>query len=1245
MQFVPKGPDIPELLLQKQEDGEVVFFCGAGVSYPAGLPGFGGLVNRLFDSLGVVPSPVQKAALSKGQFDTAIGLLEKEIVGGRPVVRRKLAEILTVDDALLPTALGTHQALLTLAADTKGRTRIITTNFDRLFEHASSRWGLQHERFVAPLLPVPKSRWHGLVYLHGLLPDGPSAADDALHRLVISSADFGRAYLTERWAARFVSELFRHYTVCFVGYSLDDPVLRYMMDALAADRLLGEATTTAYAFANYRGSGQSKANDEWKARGVSPILYRCTGADHSLLHKTLRAWADTYRDGITGKESIIVKHAAAAPSGSSSQDNYVGRMLWAFSDRSGLVAKRFALLEPLPPFEWLTPFCDGRFGYGDLVRFGVAPERTEDTALNFSLAERPAPYSRSPRMALVTYASACVSWDPVMQALAVWMLRHLDDPRLLLWVVARGGALHPNFANAITQRLTAEPPISPYMQTLWKLLLSGRVRNRSAAADIYGWMRRLTREGPSFALQLQLLDLLSPRVVLRQPVDLSKLFGGASAAASRLKDVVNWELVLAAEHVHHALSDLRKSPSWEPLLRRALSDITGLLQETLDLSAMLGGATESSDLSYIVRPSIEDHAQNHDSSEWSALIVILRDAWLAVMDENRARARAEVERWRAIKYPLFARLVLFAATVSDVCDVDVVTGILMDPETPWLWSVETQIETLKLLARIGEKYGANCVLMLEGAVLAGPPRTMFRTDVEEPRLTRIMDSQIVERLQALQASGSLSEEGKARLDAIISTRPELRVDDEKRRFPVWVDSGFALDTPVATPIDRQELADWLVAHAQTSPRSEGSDWVVRCQRDLKRPLTALLAIAARDDWTVTLWWQEALQAWSTEAYARRSWRYLWRTLERAPDTFLIGLLPGVTWWLMNVAKYIDATHKPFFSLMARVVHLLKAQSTSGDEEIKTVESALNHPVGYMAQALFHIWYNQKPSDGSGLPPDVRAVLTEFQDTAVDTFAYARIFTASNVISLFRVDPDWTRTNLIPRFSWSASRTEARIAWEGFLWAPRLYPPLMVLLKKDFIATASHYQALGDHRLQYAGFLTYVALELRDEFSKTELAQATALLSEEGLGQALRVIINALEAAGDRRGAYWQNRIVPYLKDTWPKTLATKTKKIADGFARLCLAAGDAFPLAVRELEPWLEVYNRRDIEVQQLKESKLCERFPQDALHFLDLIVGDLFAYAAPDLDVCLNQIVANSPSMSSDPRLIRLREVVRRAD
>ena len=397
MQFITNGPDVPDALLQAHEEGRVVFFCGAGISYPAGLPGFSGLVDRLYQALSITPNLVQQSAIKAGQFDTAIGLLEGDVVGGRGMVRTELATILT-PNLSAPNATATHEALLTLAQNREGRTRLITTNFDRLFEEVRAAKSLLFPDFKAPLLPVPKTRWDGLVYLHGLLPITATAGD--LDRLVVSSGDFGLAYLTERWAARFVSELFRNFTVCFVGYSINDPVLRYMMDALAADRLLGESPPEMFAFGSYSKSKEVDRASEWKAKNVTPILYR-EHRHHAYLHKTLRAWANTYRDGVRGKERIVVEYAIARPLASTKQDDFVGRMLWALSDKSGLPAKQFVEFNPVPSLDWLLEaFSDRRFTFGDLLRFDVPPRINVDNELRFSLIRRPAPYDRAPSMAL-----------------------------------------------------------------------------------------------------------------------------------------------------------------------------------------------------------------------------------------------------------------------------------------------------------------------------------------------------------------------------------------------------------------------------------------------------------------------------------------------------------------------------------------------------------------------------------------------------------------------------------------------------------------------------------------------------------------------------------------------------------------------------------------------------------------------------------------------------------------------------
>ena len=429
MQFITNGPDIPDALLQAHEEGRVVFFCGAGISYPAGLTGFKGLVEQIYRLNGTTITDIERKAFEREQFDATLDLLERRLPGQRLAVRRALAKALKPNLRLMG-AVDTQAALLRLARNREGALRLVTTNFDRIFHVAAKRTDQKFQAYAAPMLPIPKnSRWNGLVYLHGLLPE--KLDDTALNRLVVTSGDFGLAYLTERWAARFVSELFRNYVVCFVGYSINDPVLRYMMDALAADRMLGEVTPQAWALGDCEPGQEHHKTIEWEAKGVTPILYNVPAAsyDHSALHKTLHAWAEIYRDGVQGKEAIVVKHAMTRPQESTQQDDFVRRMLWALSDKSGLPAKRFADFNPAPSLDWLLgPFTHEYFGHSDLPRFGVSPLDGTDTKLRFSLIRRPSPYDRAPSMQLASSGITGSQWDNIMSHLARWLLRHLDDP-------------------------------------------------------------------------------------------------------------------------------------------------------------------------------------------------------------------------------------------------------------------------------------------------------------------------------------------------------------------------------------------------------------------------------------------------------------------------------------------------------------------------------------------------------------------------------------------------------------------------------------------------------------------------------------------------------------------------------------------------------------------------------------------------------------------------------------------------
>lgn len=617
MQFVANGPDIPDALLQAHEEGRVVFFCGAGISYPAGLPGFGGLVDSIYEKVGTARTPIEAQAFNSYQYDATLNLLEDRLPGQRKGLQMRKA----LADSLKPKlrkkgATETHAALLQLARNREGKLRLVTTNFDRVFERVAKHEAMPFVPHVAPMLPVPKnSRWDGLVYLHGLLLDKPD--DNALNRLVVTSGDFGLAYLTERWAARFVSELFRNYVVCFVGYSINDPVMRYMMDALAADRMLGEVTPQAWALGDVKPGEESTKTIEWKAKGVTPILYEVYAGDktHSALHGTLKAWAETYRDGVNGKSGIVARHALARPSASTKQDDFVGRMLWALSDKSGTPAEKFADFNPVPSLDWLLEaFADDRFRHADLPRFDVPPRAEEDPKLSFSLVRRPTPYHLAPRMSLVSGSGAGWEWDYVMFHIARWLTRHLNDPALVIWLADRGEQLGDRWPWLIERKLDeldglerdgmvaelatirADAPNaipSTLMRRLWRLLLAGRVKAHRTEVDLYMWQRKLTRDGFTTTLRLELRDLLSPRITLRKPM-LWWQEPDPSEAPKRIRQLVDWELVLVADHVHSALRDL-SSAAWRAALPKLLGDLQVLLIDALDLLRELDEADDESD--------------------------------------------------------------------------------------------------------------------------------------------------------------------------------------------------------------------------------------------------------------------------------------------------------------------------------------------------------------------------------------------------------------------------------------------------------------------------------------------------------------------------------------------------------------------------------------------------------------------------------------------------------------------------
>ena len=832
MQWVIDGPDIPERLLQAHEDGRVVFFCGAGISKPAGLPHFKKLLSKLYKRLHQSKSDAEREAIGGGSLDTALGLLEARIAGGRQRVRSEIAKLLEPDFAKAD-ATDTHEALLVLSKNKDDKTRLVTTNFDQLFEHVIRNRELEFDCSSAPSLPVPKDRWTGLVYLHGLLPEDGSPY--GLEQLVMSSGDFGRAYLTEGWAARFVTELFRSFTICFVGYSLGDPVLRYMMDALAADRAMGARENEVFALAGFARNEEGQVEDYWSARDVTPLLY-LRDKQHSKLHETLRKWAETYRVGVAGKERIIVEYAHLRPHESTKQDDFVSRLLWALSDRSGLPAKKFAELDPVPSLEWLEPLFEKRFLHSDLERFGVAPNNEFDEDLSFSVLRRPSPYAHSPWMDLIPFRRYEGTLDNVMWHLANWLLRHLDDPHLVRWMVEHGGTVSGRFSWLIQRRLTelgelerdqkteeldrirASAPSAiprPRMRSIWRLIVSGRIKERNGNS-LRNWWERCQCDGLTGFLRMELRDYLSPVVSFSRSLPWPE--SGQSPTTGNgtveVDHVLRWEVELAADYVHDWLAEVKNKQAWQTILPELLPVFASLLRDALELIRDLGGADEKRDHSDWYQPSIEEHDQNHTTNDWTALIELTRDAWLRIAEADPQKARLIAADWYNHPYPVFKRLCFFAATKEGVISQQQAIDWLLADKAWWLWSTCTRREAIRLIVSLAPRLDPQRRDAVEREILEGPPREMYREDLEESKFEYFTDKDVWIRLSKLEAAGpGLGDLARVRLHDIRSRHPEWQMQDGDRdEFLTWTSTWSSDDEfppPVRLPRELNQLVAWL----------------------------------------------------------------------------------------------------------------------------------------------------------------------------------------------------------------------------------------------------------------------------------------------------------------------------------------------------------------------------------------------------------------------------------------------------
>ena len=232
--------DFPNQILNAIQDNKLVIFAGAGASVdkPTSLPDFIDLAKRIAEDTG-------KTFNNKNMScEVFLGDLKACGVDVNEITAHILSGSCLKHNAL-------HEAIVDLF-DSPDNIKIVTTNYDQMFEQVLEEKSVTVPIYNSPALPLGNDI-SGIVHIHGNVSNAKY--------MVLTDEDFGRAYLTEGYVSRFLVRLFESYTVLFVGYSYKDTILRYLTRAMSREHSANRYILTS----------DTKSN--WTSLGITAIYF------------------------------------------------------------------------------------------------------------------------------------------------------------------------------------------------------------------------------------------------------------------------------------------------------------------------------------------------------------------------------------------------------------------------------------------------------------------------------------------------------------------------------------------------------------------------------------------------------------------------------------------------------------------------------------------------------------------------------------------------------------------------------------------------------------------------------------------------------------------------------------------------------------------------------------------------------------------------------------------------------------
>lgn len=1266
MRFHSDGPAIPDVLLERADAGRVVFLCGAGVSLPSGMPSFIGLtryVIEFFDPpedseimLAFQPWLTDPTGANV-PLDQIFNLLHQEY--GKEEVNALVTERLSVP--LASDQVGCeHNLIKRISSNQAGVPQIVTTNFDLLFEIGTQ----QVTYHVPPAFPDLNfgTTIEGITYLHGRLANARSAH----HPYVLSSADFGRAYLAEGWATNFIRSLLSRYTVVLVGYQAEDPPVKYLLQGLNHDGQFDR--TRLYAFD--RGLPE-EIEAKWRDRGVTAIAY----VDHAHLWRTMEAWANRADDPRGWRASVIAATRQDPKEMAPHERGQVAHVL-----RTVQGAKLFSEMDPQPHPEWVCVLdaylrsAKQTRGYGEnsetfnpKMAYGLDDDleeisdedRRQGVSNDNLLVWRPGDNNPHAFHRLGGREADGFEATPVrLGHLINWISKSVDSPVMAWWTIRQNG-LHPRLIQQIEWRIRDSKDLHQRARHIWNLVLEHHrdPRNREWNGDWFDLKNRLATEGWTASALRDLRQVVSPRVGIRPSLGLGNSKPPTVAWNDiRLNDIGQFEVKFIERH-----GEALEVPD------TALISVFDILEDQLIVAS---GLLQDIETIYFPTPSCYPEREvdgGEKIAEAADAMKVLIQLFDRIANLQPALANARATNWQETDRYFFRKLKLYAFAKTNVFDANDVAKAVLSFDNEIFWDIDIVRELLFLLVDRWAEFSNHNRERLTELILAGPDQLSHWSNEEYAGVRKKFAARYGRYLEL--KGCALSADHRARLANIIRGIPRWNdgwatsTVTQRGSHVGWVRTDETPDALLHVPVNE------IVPRAKEELNREfGSFTQKRSFTGLVkvRPRAALsaLTVAAKTGEYPSAFWSSMIND-LPEDISPRLRRVFLHKLARLPHTVIAELRHTLGRWLeQRLGSVLDFDNDLGWHVYDHIVDGVlsgganAAESGLGelrqggeivDRSRRTLGHAINGPVGMCTEALFQAVPGETQEAGSLVPDYIKTRVERLFASPGEGSDHAVSVTMRRLNWLLYVDPTWTREHLIPMLAFDHPASEP--AWNGFLHSGSVpSPPLAELTKPLLIALFpwidgfSWDRELSNVAAQWLGFMRIFHPDQPHGLTIREMRAVLRSMADESRHR----FIFWLSQVGRKNGNGWTDLIVPFINEVWPRERRFRTSASVRAWVGLLDDTGGSFPIVYRAVKKFLVPVETNDHPFYRFTREindgvPITARFPEATLDLMNAVTPQVITRPPYELPKVLALIAETDPALTSDPRYLRLIDLVER--